>query len=149
MMAGSVAASMIAGKVMSKTGRYKIFPIVGSASLAVGMGLLATMDTTTSRIATSAFMILVGIGTGFSIQMADTIAQNSVELRDIGAASAATSLFRTLGGALGVAVFGSLLPRATEARRPPRAWDQPPTACHRPARTPICTQSATAFSRSS
>jgi len=116
MMAGSVAASMIAGKVMSKTGRYKIFPIVGSASLAVGMGLLATMDTTTSRAATSAFMILVGIGTGFSIQMANTIAQNSVELRDMGAASAATSLFRTLGGSLGVAVFGSLLTRATEGK---------------------------------
>jgi MFS family permease len=65
---------------------------------------------------TSAFMILVGIGTGFSIQMANTIAQNSVELRDMGAASAATSLFRTLGGSLGVAVFGSLLTRATEGK---------------------------------
>ena len=107
---------MIAGKVMSKTGRYKIFPIVGSASLAVGMGLLATMDTTTSPAATSAFMVLVGIGTGFSIQMANTIAQNSVELRDMGAASAATSLFRTLGGSLGVAVFGSLFARATEGK---------------------------------
>ena len=114
MMAGTVAASMTAGKVMSKTGRYKIFPIVGSMSLAIGMGLLSTMDTTTSRATTSVFMFLVGIGTGFSIQMANTIAQNSVELRDMGAASAATSLFRTLGGSLGVAVFGSLFTRATE-----------------------------------
>jgi len=114
MMVGTVVASMIAGKVMSKTGRYKIFPIVGSASLAVGMWLLSTMDTTTSRDTTSAFMVLVGVGVGFSIQMANTIAQNSVELRDMGAASAATSLFRTLGGSLGVAVFGSLFTRATE-----------------------------------
>lgn len=112
MMSGTVAASMVAGKVMSKTGRYKIFPVVGAASLAIGMGLLSSMDTSTARGATSAYMLLVGIGTGFSIQMANTIAQNSVELRDMGAASAATNLFRSLGGSLGVAVFGSLFTRA-------------------------------------
>ncbi len=112
MMAGTVAASMVAGKVMARTGRYKIFPVVGAASLAIGMALLATMDTGTARATTSAYMVLVGIGTGFTIQMANTIAQNSVELRDMGAASAATSLFRTLGGSLGVAVFGSLFTRA-------------------------------------
>jgi EmrB/QacA subfamily drug resistance transporter len=114
MMAGTVVASMTAGKVMSKTGKYKIFPVVGAASLAVGMGLLSTMGTTTSSMTTSAYMVLVGIGTGFTIQMANTIAQNAVELRDMGAASAATSLFRTLGGSLGVAVFGSLFTRAVQ-----------------------------------
>jgi hypothetical protein len=72
------------------------------------------MDTATSRLTTSAYMVLVGIGVGFSLQMANTIAQNSVELRDIGAASAATSLFRTPGGSLGVAVFGSLFTRAVK-----------------------------------
>ncbi|MFJ6901990.1 MDR family MFS transporter [Streptomyces hokutonensis] len=114
MMAGTVVASMVAGKVMSRTGRYKIFPVTGAAALAVGLGLLSTMDTGTSRFTTSAYMVLVGVGTGFTIQMSNTIAQNSVELRDIGAASAATSLFRTLGGSLGVAVFGSLLTRALQ-----------------------------------
>jgi EmrB/QacA subfamily drug resistance transporter len=114
MMAGTVAASLVAGKVMTKTGKYKIFPVVGAASLAIGMGLLSTMDTTTSRFTTSAYMVLVGIGTGFTIQMANTIAQNAVELRDMGAASASTSLFRTLGGSLGVAVFGSLFTRAIQ-----------------------------------
>lgn len=114
MMAGTVVASMVAGKVMSKTGKYKIFPVTGAALLAVGMWLLSTMDTSTSRFTTSAYMVLVGVGTGFTIQMANTIAQNSVQLRDIGAASAATSLFRTLGGSLGVAVFGSLLTRALQ-----------------------------------
>ncbi|MFG2350237.1 MDR family MFS transporter [Streptomyces phaeochromogenes] len=116
MMAGTVAASLVAGKVMTRTGKYKIFPVVGAASLAIGMGLLSTMDTTTSRFTTSAYMVLVGIGTGFTIQMANTIAQNAVELRDMGAASAATSLFRTLGGSLGVAVFGSLFTRAIQGR---------------------------------
>ncbi|MCX4905420.1 MDR family MFS transporter [Streptomyces sp. NBC_00878] len=114
LMAGTVVASTVAGKVMAKTGKYKIFPVVGAASLAIGMGLLSTMDTGTSRFTTSAYMVLVGVGTGFTLQMANTIAQNSVELRDMGAASAATSLFRTLGGSLGVAVFGSLLTRALQ-----------------------------------
>ncbi|MEU5293432.1 MDR family MFS transporter [Streptomyces umbrinus] len=116
MMVGTVAASLVAGKVMTKTGKYKIFPVVGAASLAIGMGLLSTMDTATSRFTTSAYMVLVGIGTGFTIQMANTIAQNAVELRDMGAASASTSLFRTLGGSLGVAVFGSLFTRAIQGR---------------------------------
>ena len=112
LMVGSVVASLIAGRTMSKTGKYKIFPVIGSASLAIGMGLLATMGTTTSRLTTGAFMVLVGIGVGFTIQMANTIAQNAVELRDIGAASGAAALFRTLGGSVGVAIFGSLLTRA-------------------------------------
>lgn len=115
MMAGTVVASNIAGKVMTRTGHYKIFPVTGTACLAVGMGLLATMDLATSRALTSAFMILVGIGTGFTLQMANTIAQNSVEMRDIGAASASANLFRTLGGSVGVAVFGSLFTAALKA----------------------------------
>lgn len=110
MMAGTVVASMIAGKVMVKSGKYKIFPVVGAASLAIGMGLLSTMGVSTSRFTTSAYMVLVGLGIGFTIQMANTIAQNSVELRDMGAASASTSLFRSLG----VAVFGSLFTRAVQ-----------------------------------
>ena len=118
MMAGTVVASMAAGKVMAKTGKYKVFPVVGAASLAIGMALLSTMDTTTARATTSACMVLVGLGTGFTIQMANTIAQNSVELRDMGAASATASLFRTLGGSLGVAVFGSLFTRATSGYGP-------------------------------
>lgn len=108
MMIATLVTSNIAGKVMTATGRYKVFPVLGSALLVVGMGLLSTMDTDTSRFATSAYMALVGAGTGFTLQMANTIAQNAVGLRDMGAASAATQLFRSLGGSLGVAVFASL-----------------------------------------
>ncbi|MEV5709020.1 MDR family MFS transporter [Actinoallomurus sp. NPDC052274] len=119
MMAGTVIASNIAGKVMTKTGKYKIFPVLGTASLVVGMYLLSTMDTGTARFTTSLFMVLVGIGTGFTLQMANTIAQNSVELRDIGAASAAATLFRTVGGSLGVAVFGSLFTSSVQGHAAP------------------------------
>ncbi|MEU7056232.1 MDR family MFS transporter [Streptomyces sp. NPDC046197] len=107
-----VIASNVAGKIMSRTGRYKVFPVAGTVLLAVGMLLLSTMDTGTSRALTGCWMAVAGLGLGLTMQMAATIAQNSVGLRDMGAASAATNLFRTLGGSLGVAVFGSLFTRA-------------------------------------
>ncbi|AOR34126.1 transporter [Streptomyces fodineus] len=112
MMIPVVITSNIAGKVMSRTGRYKVFPVLGTLLLTAGTLALATMDTGTSRLAAGCGMALVGLGLGFTMQMATTLAQNSVELRDMGAAMAATNLFRTLGGSVGVAVFGSLFTRA-------------------------------------
>ncbi|WP_415944022.1 MDR family MFS transporter [Streptomyces sp. 067-1] len=108
LMIATLITSNIAGRVMTATGRYKIFPVLGSLFLVTGTGLLSTMDTGTSRLTTSVYMALVGAGTGFTLQMSNTIAQNAVELRDIGSASAATNLFRNLGGSLGLAVFASL-----------------------------------------
>ncbi|MFC6885924.1 MDR family MFS transporter [Actinomadura yumaensis] len=104
--------SQIAGKVMTRTGRYKVFPVAGTALLTAGTLLLATMGAGTGRVATGAFMAVVGAGLGFTMQMTMTIAQNSVEMRDLGAASAAVTLFRTLGGSLAVAVFGALFSRS-------------------------------------
>ncbi|WP_405946466.1 MFS transporter [Streptomyces prunicolor] len=118
MMIPVVIVSTLAGKVMSATGRYKVFPVVGTAFLTVGLGLLAIMHTDTSRLLTGLYMVLVGIGLGFTLQMASTIAQNSVALRDMGAAMSSVNLFRTLGGSLGVAVFGSLFTRATRSHLP-------------------------------
>ncbi|MFE9253290.1 MDR family MFS transporter [Streptomyces sp. NPDC007088] len=115
MMTATLITSNIAGKVMTATGRYKVFPVLGSALLVTGMGLLSTMGTDTSRLATAAYMAVVGAGTGFTQQMSNTIAQNAVGLRDIGSASAATNLFRNLGGSLGVAVFASLFAGAAHA----------------------------------
>ncbi|MFJ2651132.1 MDR family MFS transporter [Streptomyces sp. NPDC087420] len=123
MMVPVVIVATIAGKVMSATGRYKIFPVVGAAFLTAGLGLLATMDTGTSVVLTSLYMVLVGIGLGFTMQMAGTIAQNSVSLRDMGAAMSSSNLFRTLGGSLGVAVFGSLFTRAVQSHPPTGAQD--------------------------
>ncbi|WP_435192874.1 MDR family MFS transporter [Streptomyces sp. NRRL F-5630] len=108
MMIATLVATSVAGKVMSATGRYKIFPVTGAASMIVGMGLLSTAGTDTPHSLTTVSMVLLGIGSGFALQMANTIAQNSVPMRDMGAASAATNLFRTLGGSLGLALFASL-----------------------------------------
>ncbi|NED92601.1 MFS transporter, partial [Streptomyces sp. SID11233] len=84
-------------------------PVLGTALLTLGSVLLATMDTGTPRWLTSCYLVLLGTGLGLLMQMASTIAQNSVGMRDLGAASAASNLSRTLGGSLGVAVAGSLL----------------------------------------
>lgn len=118
MMIPVVLLSQVAGKVMSKTGRYKIFPIIGAGLLTGGMLLLATMDVNTSRTVTSCYMVVAGAGLGLLMQMPTTIAQNSVGMRDMGVASAGVTLFRTIGGSLGVAVFGSLFTRATEGHLP-------------------------------
>ncbi|WP_203607024.1 MDR family MFS transporter [Streptomyces sp. SID11385] len=116
LMAPVALVSNVAGKLMSRTGRYKIFPVLGTALLTLGSVLLATMDTGTPRWLTSCYLVLLGTGLGLLMQMASTIAQNSVGMRDLGAASAASNLSRTLGGSLGVAVAGSLLAAATGDR---------------------------------
>ncbi|MFJ1599959.1 hypothetical protein [Streptomyces sp. NPDC088261] len=100
-----------------------LIPVVGAAFLTAGLGLLSTMDTGTSLLLTSLYMILVGTGLGFTTQMAGTIAQNSVAVRDMGAAMSSSNLFRTLGGSLGVAVFGSLFTRAVQSHPPTGAQD--------------------------
>ncbi|MEU2281884.1 MDR family MFS transporter [Streptomyces sp. NPDC013178] len=118
MMIPIAVVSNIAGKVMSRTGKYRIFPILGCGLLALGTGLLATMGTETSQLVSGIYLALVGIGLGFMLQMTTTIAQNSVEMRDMGVASAGVTLFRTIGGSLGVAVFGSLFTHATAGAVP-------------------------------
>ena len=113
-----VFVSQIVGRVMSKTGKYKMFFVLGAGFLIAGMALLATMTTATSRATTSVYMVLIGIGLGFAMQMTTTVAQNSVAMGDLGVASAAVTLFRTIGGSVGVALFGSLFTRALAAGLP-------------------------------
>ncbi|RLP76562.1 DHA2 family efflux MFS transporter permease subunit [Mycetocola tolaasinivorans] len=108
MMVPVVIVSLVAGIVMTRTGRYRLFPIIGSASMIVGGALLSTMTADTRWVVTGAFMVFIGIGSGLTQQMTTTIAQNSVEQRDIGAASGVVTLLRTLGGSIAVAVFGSI-----------------------------------------
>ncbi|WP_153040253.1 MDR family MFS transporter [Actinoplanes sp. TFC3] len=108
MMIPVVLVSHIAGRTMTRTGRYKVFPIIGAISTIVGAVLLATMTVNTPSYVTALFMSFMGIGSGLTQQMTTTIAQNSVEQRDIGAASGVVTLLRTLGGSIAVAVFGTM-----------------------------------------
>ncbi|MEE4546962.1 MDR family MFS transporter [Streptomyces sp. V4-01] len=108
MLLSMMAVSMVAGRVTSSTGRYKIFPIIGGGLITVGLYLLSTMDAHTSRFTSGLFMAVLGAGMGFIMQITMLIAQNSVQMRDIGVGSSSATLFRTIGGSFGVSLFGAL-----------------------------------------
>ncbi|MEV3990166.1 MDR family MFS transporter [Streptomyces sp. NPDC049837] len=108
MLLAMMAVSLIAGRVTTNTGKYKIFPIAGGALMVVGLFLLAQMDTGTSRFTSGVYMAVLGAGMGFLMQITMLVAQNSVEMKDMGVASSATTLFRTLGASFGVAIMGAL-----------------------------------------
>ncbi|MFE4754949.1 MDR family MFS transporter [Streptomyces mirabilis] len=108
MLGAMLITSLVAGRVTTNTGRYKVFPVAGSVLLGVGMYLLSTMDTGTSRFTSGVFMAVVGLGMGCLMQITMLVAQNSVEMKDMGVASSSTTLFRTLGSSFGVAIMGAL-----------------------------------------
>ncbi|MDG4860736.1 MDR family MFS transporter [Streptomyces sp. T-3] len=108
MLLSMMAVSLIAGRVTTNSGRYKVFPIVGGALMVVGLFLLSQMDTGTSRLTSGIYMAVLGAGMGFLMQITMLVAQNSVEMKDMGVASSSTTLFRTLGSSFGVAIMGAL-----------------------------------------
>jgi EmrB/QacA subfamily drug resistance transporter len=115
MMLGSTVTSMLAGQVTTRTGRYKIFPILGGGLMAVAMYLLTGLDTGTSRVTSAIYYAVLGLGLGFLMQMVSLIAQNSVEQRDMGVASSARMFFQQIGASLGVAAFGAIFARRLTA----------------------------------
>lgn len=108
MMLGVVAASILGGQLISRTGRYKIFPIVGGALSATGMWLLSLMDADTPQLTYSVYMAVLGLGIGLVLPVLVLAVQNSVRPADIGAATSANNYFRQIGGSVGAAVFGTL-----------------------------------------
>jgi hypothetical protein len=90
-------------------GRYKLFPVIGTAVMTIGMFLLSLMDAQTTRVTASVYMAVLGIGIGLVMQVLILAVQNSVPQRDLGIATSAASLFRSLGGAFGTAMFGAIL----------------------------------------
>lgn len=108
LMAGMLATSLLGGQVVTRTGRYRSLLIAGAVILTAGLGLLATMGVTTGQFTTSMYMVVLGAGMGLLMQTTQLVAQNSVAQRDVGAASGAVTLFRTLGGSLGVSLLGTL-----------------------------------------
>jgi EmrB/QacA subfamily drug resistance transporter len=111
MMIGVTITSIVAGQVTTKTGRYKVFPILGGAIMALGMYLLTGLDVGTTRLESALYYVVLGLGMGFLMQMVSLIAQNSVEQKDMGVASSARMFFQQIGGSLGVAAFGALFAR--------------------------------------
>jgi EmrB/QacA subfamily drug resistance transporter len=108
LLVASGLSTTVAGLLMSRTGRYKVFPVVGLAAMAVGLLLFSTLGAGSSHASAAAFMVVFGIGFGLVTQILVVAIQNAVEPREIGTATAAANLFRALGGSLGVAVFGAV-----------------------------------------
>ncbi len=109
LMAGLMTSSIVSGRMITKTGRYKRFPLTGTAMIAIGLWLLSTMGVGTSYAESSVYMVILGLGIGMIIQVMVLAVQNSVEHRDLGTATATESFIRSMGGAFGVAVFGAIL----------------------------------------
>ena len=109
MVAGIMASSLLAGQVTSRTGRYRKFPIVGSALLVVGLVLMTQVSADTALWQTDLYMLIFGAGLGMNMQTMVLAMQNAVPPKDMGVATAATTFFRQVGGTLGTAVFLSIL----------------------------------------
>ncbi|MFB7217661.1 MFS transporter [Streptomyces sp. NPDC056227] len=108
MMGGIVGASVVSGQLISRTGRYRVYPILGSAISVVGMWLLSRLETDTPRIEYSIAQAVLGIGIGLIMPVLVLAVQNSVPPADLGAATSANNYFRQIGGSVGAAVFGTL-----------------------------------------
>jgi EmrB/QacA subfamily drug resistance transporter len=115
MMLGVTVTSIVGGQVTTKTGRYKVFPILGGGIMALGMYLLTGLDVGTTVLTSALFYVVLGLGMGFLMQMVSLIAQNSVQQKDMGVASSARMFFQQIGGSLGVAAFGAIFARQLTA----------------------------------
>ncbi len=106
---GILSLSIGSGQLMTRTGRYKIFPIVGSALIVLSLLLMSRLAVTTPYWQLAVFMFIFGAGLGMTMQTLVTAIQNDVSYRDMGAATSSTTFFRQMGGAIGTAVFGAVL----------------------------------------
>jgi len=122
LMAGVLGAAILSGRAISRIGRYKLFPIAGTATLVVGMYLLSLLGAGTASWIASVDMLVVGIGIGLVMQVLVLVVQNDAAPQHMGVATSMATFFRSVGGAFGVAIFGAIfaarlsLPAAVRAR---------------------------------
>ena len=109
MVLGILVTSIISGRFITRTGRYKIFPILGAAILVVALLLMSRLQVDTPYWQLALYELAFGAGLGMTMQTIVTAVQNAVEMRDLGSATGATTFFRQMGGTIGAAVFGAVL----------------------------------------
>ncbi|GAB3944612.1 MDR family MFS transporter [Kribbella albertanoniae] len=109
MIIGMMGASTVAGGLITKTGKWKVYLVLGSVLLPIGLALFGTIDAHTSKYLLWAFMLVLGIGIGLVMQNLVLAAQNDVPASQLGAATSAVSFFRSMGGTIGVSVLGAIL----------------------------------------
>jgi len=108
LMGGIMTMAVISGRVITRTGRYKAWPVAGLAVGSVGMFWLSRLGPETSRLHSTIGMVLLGMGIGMTMQVLLIAVQNAVEHKDLGVATAAINFFRQMGATFGTAVFGAV-----------------------------------------
>jgi EmrB/QacA subfamily drug resistance transporter len=116
LVVGSFVSSLVSGRLISRYGRWKPYLVAGAVALAVGFGAAGLIDHGTSLWVFGAIVAVVGVGTGLLTQNVPLAVQNTVDVRDVGAATATVQFFRALAGAVTLAVFGSILNSMTAQR---------------------------------
>ena len=109
MMAGVIVTSIVAGRAISKLGRYKWFPVAGTVIMGTGLLLFTSLEVNTPLWQAFIYMTVIGVGLGLAMQPLILAVQNSLELRDMGAGTSAATFFRSLGGSVGVAALGAVM----------------------------------------
>src|SRR3954464_13863412 len=143
LMAGLLVAAIASGRIISRVGRYKVFPIAGTIVLVVGMFLLSRLGVGTAPWLASVYMLVVGVGIGLVMQVLVLVVQNDVRRQDIGVATSTATFFRSVGGSFGVAIFGTIFatrladqlaqfPKSVTARLGSGVHLQPEQAKHLP-----------------
>jgi EmrB/QacA subfamily drug resistance transporter len=118
LVAGLLVMSMVSGTVVGRTGRYKVFPVVGSAIIAVGMYLLSRIAVDSPYWQLAVAMLVLGVGIGMSMQILTIVVQSTVAYRDLGVGTSGVTFFRTLGSSFGAAVFGAVYANVLSDRLP-------------------------------
>jgi EmrB/QacA subfamily drug resistance transporter len=145
---GLLVSSIGSGRIVSATGRYKIFPILGTAIGTVGMGLLSRLSPTSTRVENGIYMAVLGFGIGLVMQILVLVVQNAAPREDLGSATAANNYFRQIGGTVGSGIVGAaftsrltskishLVPHGSSAHLPnvqaltPKELDALPASVH-------------------
>ena len=109
LMIGIVSTSIFSGKAISRTGKYKRFPIAGTAIMTLGLVALATLEANSPYWQLALFAVTVGVGLGLSMQTIVIALQNAVDFKDMGVATSSNTFFRSLGSVFGTAFFGAVL----------------------------------------
>ena len=107
-MGGLLVSSIVSGQIITRTGHYKVFPILGTGVAAIGMYLLSSLDATTSTGVAALHMLVLGLGLGMVMQVLVLATQNAVSYDQLGVATSGATLFRSIGGSLGTAVLGAI-----------------------------------------
>jgi len=108
MMGGMLTSSIVSGQLISRTGRYKIFPVIGTGVMTLSLFLLSRLPVGASMARILATLLLLGLGMGLVMQVLVIAVQNAVDYRDLGVATSGNTLFRSVGGSVGTAVLGAV-----------------------------------------